>query len=312
MSAESTIAPANGAAQNAPAPAVDASSVTPKSTTDSQASDAKVSAPPGAAVAAPPAPTVSAPSSDSAAAPRAEGSTTPPATEQQNREAALARLEAAAARLETAAAAFKKDDSVWDSIFVNVLSNRIDEFLFGKGNEHRGAVAVGAAWLTLAVSLLKLLIAYFSWRKLHSRVQRGWRVVDMTLALFLTVAAAMGVWVLMAAKSEADVVAQQLTANNKALDACAVELQALRAQRPGVEKPQQTQISNQLLESFNALAKTCTAQQQALVNQVNALKNTTDSVAKSQWGSFFQFIVFLAACGVFALVILALNSRNAR
>jgi hypothetical protein len=154
--------------------------------------------------------------------------------------------------------------------------NRIDEFLFGKGNEHRGAVAVVAAWMTLAVSLLKLLIACFSWCKLDSRIQRGWRVVDMTLALFLTVAAAMGVWVLMAAKSDADVAAQQLTANNK------------------------------------ALAKTCTAQQQALVSQVNALKNATDSVAKSQWGSFFQFILFLAACGVFALVVLALNSRDAR
>ncbi|PSL83277.1 hypothetical protein C7T35_17840 [Variovorax sp. WS11] len=207
------------------------------------------------------------------------------------------RLLDAATTLQTTAKEMKKDDSVFGNIFVNVLSNRIDSWLFGKGEQSRGAVALVAALCTLVVALIKLGLALRLPGTNSEPPSRGRRIAEVTLSVFLCVAAGLGVLAIYSARQAAAVTVEVSEPLTKELAACRAELQS--AGSAGRAAPVQAGAS---LEEIRRVETACTANAKDVSTRLDGLRERVDEVYGARVGFFSKLFIFLGFVGVAVLL----------
>lgn len=207
------------------------------------------------------------------------------------------RLLDAATTLQTTAKEMKKDDSVFGNIFVNVLSNRIDSWLFGKGEQSRGAVALVAALCTLVVALIKLWLALRLPGRDSEPPSRGRRIAEVTLSVFLCVAAGLGVLAVYSARQAAAVTVEVSEPLTKELAACRAELQS--AGSAGRAAPVQAGAS---LEEIRRVETACTANAKDVSTRLDGLRERVDEVYGARVGFFSKLFIFLGFVGVAVLL----------
>lgn len=228
------------------------------------------------------------------------------------------RIDKLALAVAAAASAAQPNDSWQDvkSVALNVLSNRIDAFLFGGGSG--GGVSAGArllALVALVYAAVKLLLALALLRRgstggfwdrvreglCRNQVLAGVRCVLAVLALAYT-----GVAYYLVSGTEAAAAqnsAQSIEALRSSLQSCQAQLQARPPAQPATGPAPVGVASAELMATVARQAQACTS---ALRNQdatLARLQEQVQAVSAAQPGGLSKGLTFLA--WVFALGALA-------
>lgn len=237
----------------------------------------------------------------------------PVCPEQQALNQTLTKLEAATSAAQIAAqtlaqasasAAAKQDDSFWGSVFVNVFSSRLDNWLFGSGEGSRGVFTLVVGGLSLFAALVKLMLALSSLGKRQGERSIGVKRVEVGLAGFLTITTLLAFFALMSAKSAADAATAPTQALTSALESCTSQLNQRQPSLPAGAAPDQS-----LAKALDDIRASCVSNAANQAAELRAIKQIAVDVADDQQGVLFNLLLVLGAMGVFALLWKAFLGR---
>ncbi len=225
------------------------------------------------------------------------------------------RIDMLAAAVSAAASAAQPNDSWQDvkSVMLNVLSNRIDAFLFGGGG---GGVSAGAKWLAgLAVgyAFLKLVLALVLlkrdasggfWSKLRESWCRNRFLAGVRLALAVLALAYTGVTYYLVAGAESETAAssaQSLEALRSSLQSCQAQLQA-RPQVQPTTGPAAGAASAELMAAVERQGQACVNALRTQSATLSRLQEQVQAVEAAQPSGLSKMLTVLAwACALGAL-----------
>lgn len=204
----------------------------------------------------------------------------------------------AASAVQAAAKNLKKEESFWASVGVNLFSSRLDAWLFGRGSENQGLVALMAAWFTLAAAVVKLALAWNLPGGASGPPSKTRRVVEITLSLVLCVSGALAVLAVHTARTTAAAAVAPSDERAAELSACQRNLQfALAEQVAG--RAAQPAVPTEVLKSVEAACQATAAEARTRFGE---LQNELKEVRSSQVGFLPKLWIFLGFCGVAMLV----------
>ncbi len=225
------------------------------------------------------------------------------------------KLAAAVSAAASAASAAQPNESWQDvkSVMLNVLSNRIDAFLFGGGG---GGVSAGAKWLAgLAVgyAFLKLVLAFALlkrdasggfWSKLLECWCRNRFLAGVRLALAVLALAYTGVTYYLVAGAESETAAssaQSLEALRSSLQSCQAQLQA-RPQVQPTTGPAAGAANVELMAAVERQGQACVNALRTQGATLSRLQEQVQAVEAAQPSGLSKMLTFLAwACALGAL-----------
>lgn len=225
------------------------------------------------------------------------------------------RIDKLAAAVSAAASAAQPNDSWQDvkSVMLNVLSNRIDAFLFGGGG---GGVSAGAKWLAgLAVgyAFLKLVLAIVLlnrdasggfWSTLRESWCRNRVLAGVRLALAVLALAYTGVTYYLVAGAESEAAAssaQSLEALRSSLQSCQAQLQA-RPQAQPATGPAAGAASAELMAAVERQGQACVNALRTQGATLSRLQEQVQAVEAAQPSGLSKMLTFLAwVCALGAL-----------
>lgn len=226
------------------------------------------------------------------------------------------RIDKLAAAVSAAASAAQPNDSWQDvkSVMLNVLSNRIDAFLFGGGGG--GAVSAGAkllALLALVYAGLKLLLAFFLLYRgpsggrldaLRERMcrNRGLAVLRCGLAILALAYTGVAYYLVAGAASVSDASsAASLEALRSSLQSCQAQLQA-RPQAQPATGPAAGAASAELMAAVERQGQACVNALRTQGATLSRLQEQVQAVEAAQPSGLSKMLTFLAwACALGAL-----------
>lgn len=208
---------------------------------------------------------------------------------------ALAQNVSALALAAEAPAVDPRQDS--KSVILNVLSNRIDAWLFGQGNESVGlvaqAIAIGAfvvAWIKLGVALVMLHRKPSAnwWGKLRAFIREHWfvRWSNLFFAVLALIFTGAALYVVLTARASTMASDQSVAALQKTLMACQATLAT------AVLPPPQDRST---VEAMAGYAKACEAAIHGTDLRLVGIEGTVTRIANRQPGVFSRFVGFIAA-----------------
>ncbi len=195
-----------------------------------------------------------------------------------------------------------EDESLWWSVGVNVFSNRLDEWVFGKRPENPGMVALIAAWFTLVAALIKLALALNLPDGKSGSPSKPRRVIEIVLALVLCVSGALAVLAVRTAQTTAAEAAEASTLSTE-LSECKQDLR-LAAR---TSKPASGTLPPRFADALKRTETACTATATETRAQFGKLQTGLAEVRGSQVGYFLKILIFLGFCGIAFLVWQALS-----
>jgi hypothetical protein len=225
------------------------------------------------------------------------------------------RIDKLAATVSAAASAAQPNDSWQDvkSVMLNVLSNRIDAFLFGGGG---GGVSAGAKWLAgLAVgyAFLKLVLAFALlkrdasggfWSKLRECWCRNRFLAGVRLALAVLALAYTGVTYYLVAGAESETAAssaQSLEALRSSLQSCQAQLQARPQAQPAMG-PAAGAANAELMAAVERQGQACVNALRTQGATLSRLQEQVQAVEAAQPSGLSKMLTFLAwVCALGAL-----------
>lgn len=225
------------------------------------------------------------------------------------------RIDKLAAAVSAAASAAQPNDSWQDvkSVMLNVLSNRIDAFLFGGGG---GGVSAGAKWLAglavgyaflklvLALALLKRDASGGFWSKLREGWCRNRFLAGVRLALAVLALAYTGVTYYLVAGVESETAAssaQSLEALRSSLQSCQAQLQA-RPQVQPTTGPAAGAANVELMAAVERQGQACVNALRTQSATLSRLQEQVQAVEAAQPSGLSKMLTFLAwACALGAL-----------
>jgi len=217
------------------------------------------------------------------------------------------RVEALARAVESAASAAKPPliDPWQDSksVLLNMLSNRLDAWIFGDGKGSMGVAAYVAAVLAFSISLIRLMLAtamlnpatppgawgeFKAWTR-RSGVVRGMNVVLAALAVLFTGAA---LYVVLTARATPDVAQASIGPLQESLKVCQAGLSAA-AQRQPVPEPAAPSASS-VREALDKVSRSCEAAFRTTDARMAQIQEATNVIEGKQPWPLTKVLVFLA------------------
>lgn len=229
------------------------------------------------------------------------------------------RIDKLAAAVSAAASAGQPNDSWQDakSVMLNVLSNRIDAFLFGGGS---GGVSAGAkllAGLAVGYAFVKLVLALALlnrgasggfWSNLRESLCRSRVLAGVRLALAVLALAYTGVAYYLVAGAESEAAAssaQSLEALRSSLQSCQAQLQA-RPQAQPATGPAAGAASAELMAAVERQGQACVNALRTQGATLSRLQEQVQAVEAAQPSGLSKMLTFLAwvlALGALALLL---------
>jgi hypothetical protein len=200
----------------------------------------------------------------------------------------------AAALIQKAAKDLKQDDSFWASVGVNVFSNRLDAWLFGGGADKQGLLALLAALASLAVALIKVLLAW----NLPNSISRSRRAAEVSLSLALLLSALLTVGAVYKARSSMAAAAAPTEALVADLSSCRQNLNSALA-NAAVGSTPSAMWSTEVLGQVEKVCGAARAETSAGLDRIAA---RVEDVQSSQMGWPLKLLIFLASFGTLFLV----------
>lgn len=190
------------------------------------------------------------------------------------------------------------------SVFLNVLSNRIDAWLFGEGNESVGLAAQVVATVALVIALIRFMLAvamlnpatpptlwgkFKAWTR-KSSVVRGLDVVIGALAVIFTGAA---LYVVVSARASSVPAQESIITLQEALSACQTTLTQTSVALPK-DAPART-VDRSAIEAMAGYARTCEAAFQGADARLIRIEGSMSRIDGKQPWAVTKFIAFLTS-----------------
>lgn len=237
-----------------------------------------------------------------------------PACPMEPSEAVVRRLDGLLRAVEAAASAPPPGDRWQDAkaVVLNVISSRLDDWLFGAAGGHPGWVAQGAAFVAFVFSALKFLLAWAQrnpptrpgpWGRFKewARTRPAARAINVVLSFGLLVISAAGLYVVTAARSDTDGVQRALGTLDTALQACQAELVTARARPPAEPLPATAPVLAP--EALEQLSASCDRAITATQQRLDRIQQTSEEIAGRQPWAVTKLAAVLAM--VFLVVFAA-------
>jgi hypothetical protein len=209
------------------------------------------------------------------------------------------------------------------SIILNVISNRLDSWLFGDSKGGFGLVARIAAILAFVIALIRLLLAiamlnpaapptkwgaFKAWTR-KSGVVRGMNVVIGALAVVFTGAA---LYVVMSAQGAPDISKASLTALQESLVACQANLSTMPRLQQLPVAPQAASSTLPMLEAMERYGKTCESAIRAADARLLQIEGSVMAIDNKQSWTFTKVIAFFAWLYLLVAMTYLLRSAASR
>ncbi len=195
----------------------------------------------------------------------------------------------------------RQDESFWRNVGVNVFSNRVDEWLFGKGTGNQGLAAYAAAWISLVAALIKLALATKMPDRAPGPVRR---VVEVTLSVILLVSAALGVLAVHTARSSLEQASASSGDQEAAMATCQQNLRAALA--AGGQQPQ----AELAVGAIQRTEVSCNAARTEAAERFNRLERELTALSDDQLGWGTSLLLLACAAGIGFLILRALERRG--
>jgi hypothetical protein len=210
------------------------------------------------------------------------------------------------------------------AVLLNMLSSRLDAWIFGHGEGSVGVSAQIVAILAFSISLIKLMLAasmlnpatpptpwgrFKAWTR-KSGVARGINTVLAALAVIYTGAA---LHVVLSARSIPEVAQTSINALQESLKACQTSLAATSAQRQPITRlPPMTAALPARQEALDRVSKSCDAAIRATNTHIVRVQKTANAIeSKLPWTLTKVFAFLTAAYLIAAITYLSvIASRN--
>lgn len=218
------------------------------------------------------------------------------------------RIDVLAKAIESATSAAKppKVDPWQDtkSIVLNVISNRIDSWLFGDGKGSVGFVAQIVAVLAFIIALVRLILAFAmlnpatpptTWGRIKAGIQKNSvvRVINVFIGILAVIFTGAALYVVMSARATPDISQASITALQESLMACQTAL----SKAPKLQQPPPLPSSTAQLQGLEAIEKlrtTCESAIRAKDNRLLQIEGAIASIDSKQPWTSTKILAFIA------------------
>jgi hypothetical protein len=236
----------------------------------------------------------------------------------------MQRIDALARVVESTASAAKAPAvDPWQNtkaVLLNVLSNRLDAWLFGNGKGSVGFAVQVVAVLALVIALIRLMLAIAMFNpatpptkwgqfKAWTRKNPVVRAINVLIGALAVAFTGVVLYVVMSARAAPDVAQASFSALQESLQACQTTLSKTSQLQQLIQTPPSTGTPPLSQEALDRLGKSCDTAIRDTNQRLKELQNTITTIEAKQPWTLTKIIAFLASAYLVVAVTALLVQR---